>query len=399
MSDPAREVASVEDVDRSGALSILLQGGLFRANLVMTANHCAHWRALFPNAEIVLSVSVSDAVTGDVDIGGSMSGTRLVPRLAGNGVLAAALASIVTVCDRLVLSPGATPLPPIKTDSGINNCNLQIAAARAGLAHVSGAYTLRVRSDFVFADRSFLAYYAETHRQPRGRAAVLKQRVLISEFFTLNPYTLERMPLHVSDWFHFGLTEDVRALWDVPAMSFADAVYYKTVPHAPGSNVPERRFLVRLAVEQHIAKEALARHFPDLRLDYHNDLRSRDLTMRILLDNFVICDTARCRVLLDKYKRNFTDGKMRVVCVTADDWRTLATAREVDFASFFARKIHLARRRLFLRHHPLVRPFRYASKALASAACWLVGLSRSGRVIGMRDPSRPDLHLDSSKSR
>ncbi|KON63017.1 hypothetical protein KOEU_34990 [Komagataeibacter europaeus] len=53
----------------------------------------------------------------------------------------------------------------------------------------------------------------------------LKRRILISEFFTLDPYMFEILPFHYSDWFHFGLTEDV------PPDNIMDARYCEINPY------------------------------------------------------------------------------------------------------------------------------------------------------------------------
>lgn len=345
MSDAKDEVWT-KQFDQAGTLTIVMHGGVFEDNLVTTANYCEHWRALFPEAEIILSVSVTDILLARVGPDELMSGTRLVPALRHRGILKAALRAILTACNKLVLSPGAVPLPPIKTAPNINNCNLQLAAVISGLRHVNGKYTLRVRSDYIFSNRKFLNYYFSNAFFPRRRASIFTQRVLISELFTLNPYTLERFPLHFSDWFHFGLSNDVAALWDVEPMKLADGIYYKLHPFAPHSNALERHFVTRLAVEQYLTYSALKRHFGELRLEYHNDLTSADLSMDILINNFIIADMEFCGVYIDKYQWNIKADIIPEVCVTSADWRKLAASGQSDYRVFFDKKIKLAQQRL-----------------------------------------------------
>lgn len=121
-----------------GALTIVVQAGLFSTNLVETANHCGHWRELFPAAQIVLALSVTDVLAGRLTEE-VLSEVRLARPFANDGQLLAAARRLLAVCDKIVLSEGALSLPPIKTvTSRPNNVNLQIAAAQLGLRHATG---------------------------------------------------------------------------------------------------------------------------------------------------------------------------------------------------------------------------------------------------------------------
>ena len=330
------------DWDQSGALSIVVQGALFQANFIETANHCRHWRELFPAAELILVISVSDIVSpaDAFPTDEAPSVVSLVAKHRHDGQLQFALAAILTFCDQVVFAPPALPLPPIKSDSPKpNNMNFQIEAARHGLALATGHYVLRIRADMIFTDRSFLDQYAAAEAMLKGKTVTFQQRVMISWLFTLNPYTNERMPLHFSDWFHFGLTADVRRLWQAPPITFQDSLYYRTHRHAPGSNAAERLFNIRVAVEQHIIYACFKPCFPDLKLDYHNDSSSIDLAMDILLDNFAICDIEQAGCIMDKYAREFTDPAKLTHCITRDDWFAMAASREVDYRTTLMPKI------------------------------------------------------------
>lgn len=362
MTEAGVQNGAPEDMDAPGVLSIVVQGALFQGNLVETANHCRHWRQLFPQAEIILSLSLSDVVFGAVQ-DGVFQTMRLVPALRHDGHLLNALAVIRENCDKVALAEPALPLPPIKVDTPKpNNANLQIAAARRGLGLATGRYVLRVRSDLLFLDRDFLDQHREASVLPRGVATALKQRVLISPLYTLNPYTLERMPLHFSDWFHFGLLQDTRRIWDVPPVTLVDAMHYRTHPHAPGSNARERLFNTRLGVEQHILYHCFKSSFPALMLDHHNDRTSARLAMDILLDNFAIADLTRARCVFNKYSGEFTDHTKRFHCLTREDWLAMARARAVDYRETLAHKLReadeeagLQLRRDFPRTYPATR--------------------------------------------
>ena len=333
-------------LDEVGALSIVIQGGLFRDNLVETARNCRHWRNLFSRAAIILSVSVADvlASTGP----GLLDGLQLTAAHEHDGIARAALATLQDSCDQIVLSPGDLPLPPFKDDSGQNNFNLQLAAAKAGLTQARSKYVLRVRSDLIFPDCRFLHRHLQDRDLPRGASSVFEERVLISWLFTLNPFTVERMPFHFSDWFNFGRLSDVRRLWTVAPMTLSDAVFYRGAEHSTSSNRRERQFYSRLGVEQHLHFGFFQRVFPDLQLSHHNDSSSAAASMSILADNFTLCDVLDSGIIFDKYRQDALSVEKQFHCVTRQDWLRLVQDRSAPPEVVLGAAVEAARTAGFL---------------------------------------------------
>jgi len=328
-----------EDWDLMGQLSIVVQGGVFQGNIAETANICRHWRELFPNAEIVLSLSSTDILDGEI-ANGRLLNPRIVAQFQRDSTLRAALRVINGSCDLIGMAEDALPLPPIKSDSPkLNNMNLQIAAARRGLELASGKYVLRIRNDLFFQNRNFLHQYEASSLQPRLDAAVFKSRVLISWMFTLNPYTIERLPLHFSDWFHFGLTEDVRRIWKSPYISLKDATHFATAKHPRGSSNAERLFNTRIAVEQHLMLHTFNGTDGAAMLSHHNDHSACDQSIDILLDNFVLCDLSGTGCVFEKYAAEMSDHKWTRHCLTPEDWQSMVQSRDVDYRETLKDKI------------------------------------------------------------
>ncbi len=355
----------LQPVDDTGeGLSIVVQGSLSAGNLAETANSCAHWRTLFPQAEIILAISTSDLVAESQGAVQDLHDLQLLPRHKDDGGLQTAARRLRQACDRIVLSEGALPLPPIKFDQKVNNVNLQIVAAKAGLAKAKHAYVLRIRSDMVFLDRSFLRFYNANATLPRHATAVFGQRVMISPFFTLNPFTMERLPFHYSDWFHFGLREDVQRIWDVGEMPLATATHFEAHQHPPRANRLERKFRVRVAVEQYLAFSCFSRLDGELRLDHLIDRRSVDRSVRILLNDFLVYDPKQVPTAFDKYASAFRDPMMDLLCITYPQWRALLDLPEdADFESYYSRAAKRAGREISIREEPLLRPVKFVRGA------------------------------------
>ncbi len=118
--------------------------------------------------------------------------------------------------DRVVMSvdPGSTaPRDPTHVP---NNVNRQVVSTRAGLAVAQRAYTLKLRSDMEVTGTGMLSLlHGWPARAAEGR--VLGGRIVVPTFYTFNPRRVySRFPYMVSDWAHFGTTEDVREVWTTP---------------------------------------------------------------------------------------------------------------------------------------------------------------------------------------
>ena len=366
LTAPARQTdarAWLARFDEARHLSIVVQGSLYDWNFAESATHCAHWRSLFPQAEIILAIANTDMLEGSTGERKDLTEPKLVSVHVNNGLFQTALARLRRSCDKIVLSEGALPLPPIKFDAKTNNVNLQIVAAQAGTERASGEYILRVRSDLVFLTRDFLSSYVENYDLPRRSRCAFRQRVMISPYFTLNPFTMERLPFHYSDWFHFGLSVDVRAIWDVPEMSFADSAHYSVYDHDKSSNHLERRFRVRIAVEQFINFHSLSRKLPGLTLGHHNDDSSSEESMHILLNDFIVGDLSTMKVYFEKYGRRFKEPNLETLCVTYQQWKELNQTRPSEFRSRYAVAAESARRAIIIREDKSLKPLKYALAA------------------------------------
>ncbi len=304
-----------------GQLTIVVQGSVYDWNLVSTALNCHHWRTNFPDAEIVFAIALSDVLVLNRE-----SQVALIDKFHGNGEFSIALSTLQKACDKIVFSEGALPLPPLKFDGKANNVNLQIAAAKQGLDVATGIFVLRIRSDLVFRNRDWLRYYSDNYDLPRSEPKLFQQRVMISSMFTLNPFGLERLPFHFSDWFHFGLLSDVRSIWDIPYYNLADAIYYETEPHVPPSNWEERQFRSRLAAEQHIHFSAISKSRKDLVLRWHNDQESSLASAAVLANEFLVAGQRDCGFSLHKYS-SFDAHHLSLLCVSSAEWKALVLTK------------------------------------------------------------------------
>lgn len=315
-------------------VSIVIQGPLNRKNLLSLATNIQHWRSILPESELILVISSTNLVMRRT------GGEALVfcdPETEHDSDARHALLSVNNLCDTIALIDGATPLPPIKNDNdAANNINYQIASSTLGLKLANRPYALKTRTDLILLDNRFLKFYTENYNVRRGARQCLSQRVMIPSIFTLNPYSIERLPFHYSDWLQFGLTADIRKIWNLKPFPLQDSAHYSANPHAPHSNGAERLFLTRIAVEQYVYSSLARKYFDDITLSYLNDFTSRSSSIDFLVDNFIVCDQQDIALYLPKYSGHFKDENNREKCVSHKLWKHILANRAGDYESLLS---------------------------------------------------------------
>lgn len=158
-------------------LSVVVQGPIYADR---TAEVLSAVRTHLPEAEIVLSTWIGAGIEG--------------------------LKPDVLVCNQ---DPGEVP-------GRLRNINRQITSTRSGLEQASRPYAMKLRSDTVITNTSFLLRLEGIRKEPRPLVPkVFKQPILICRQFTRDP---SRCPLffHPSDIFMMGRLDDLRQFWDAP---------------------------------------------------------------------------------------------------------------------------------------------------------------------------------------
>lgn len=91
----------------------------------------------------------------------------------------------------------------------------QIVSSVGGLKKVSTKYAVKVRSDLIFKNNNILKYFEKYNKysfDPEYK--IVKKRVVL--LTTCNPKRRSKFPFNAADWLYFGLTEDIRDIFDIP---------------------------------------------------------------------------------------------------------------------------------------------------------------------------------------
>jgi hypothetical protein len=98
------------------------------------------------------------------------------------------------------------------------NNNRQIVSTLAGLKRVITPYALKLRSDNYLTSNHFVDLQC-TYPKRSDQQAIFEERVVVSNVFTRKYAKGFRVAHHLSDFFYFGLTKDLLAIWNLELLS------------------------------------------------------------------------------------------------------------------------------------------------------------------------------------
>lgn len=112
----------------------------------------------------------------------------------------------------------------------MNSINLQAFSVHQGLLKVKTKYAVRFRTDFYLQNRNFIDNYVKWHEvfsQSNPDYTVFHDKVMIPKTFTRNPEkTKGYYAFETSDFFAFGLTEDLLLRWNGRQEDLSTLAYF-----------------------------------------------------------------------------------------------------------------------------------------------------------------------------
>ena len=256
----------------SNDISIIVQGAI---NDKETPQCLTSIRKYLPGAEIILSTWEGEDTTGlDYDI--------LIQNKA----------------------PGAVFMD-INGRKIYNNLNRQLYSTQQGLKHAGRKYALKLRSDLILTSPQFLEYFDQFQERTENYR-LFKHKILTDVFFsrykikTGKHYTI--IPFHVSDWWFFGLKEDLDTYFlQTPLViepEFTD--YFNLNPDKTGTfGLATFKF----APEQYFCYSCFARNFDDIYMKDCSDINDTisQKSREAIINNFIILGYEQSGIYLNKY--------------------------------------------------------------------------------------------------
>jgi hypothetical protein len=205
--------------------------------------------------------------------------------------------------DILVLSkdPGASIYDNIRRAR--NNINRQLRSTQNGIAKATGKFILKLRSDLVLESSAFLFYFDKFPiYDPVFH--IFTQRLMVPSLFSrfFSNETGYPTPFHLSDWWFFGLSEDIRAYFDeTPLVDIEEYSDYKKLCYP--DKRPYRDALFRYTPEQYFCYNSFKRHIPELHFDDWTDFNDDNIRLseKLIANNFIILNPWQYEITNLKY--------------------------------------------------------------------------------------------------
>ncbi|MBB4634496.1 WavE lipopolysaccharide synthesis family protein [Longimicrobium terrae] len=201
------------------------------------------------------------------------------------------------------------------------NADRQAVSTYQGLRAASRPYAMKLRSDMLLTGTGFLRYFGRYRaRSPQWR--LFRERVVVPNYFSRNPRNRLPYPFHPSDWFQFGLREDLLDLWNSPPLDPSVPRWYEHRPHAP--NDPEPWVMYRYTVEQWVWLSFLRRH-GEVPFEHKCDdsPEALDLSDLAFANNLVVADRRALGIRFAKYPVSVQHAE---TLYTHREWQALYAA-------------------------------------------------------------------------
>ena len=242
---------------KSSDISVVVQGAIDKEN---TPKCLASIRKYLPDAEIILSTWEGSDVEG-LDY------------------------------DKVILNkdPGTFIYTRSTGDVTENNQNRQLVSIQNGLEAVNRQYTLKLRTDLYLGSNKFLNYfYKFPKKNPKYK--LFKERIIVPTVFSKKYSTINKIPVlfHPSDWWYFGLTDDMNILFkDTPLA--VDKNFYSNAQYINPNKNPYPKCSCKMFPEQYYFISAICRKFPDVHFQDWTEISDENIEKSniCMFNNFI----------------------------------------------------------------------------------------------------------------
>lgn len=192
----------------------------------------------------------------------------------------------------------------------MNNFNRQLVSARNGVFKASRQYCLKLRSDLVLNNSNFLKYWDKFNKQ-NEEFKIFKHRVLCSSIYS-REYSCQSgtgfpTPFHTSDFWFFGLTEDLKDYFgDCPLQNKEEGSNWN---FKYPTRCPYITPLWRFAPEQFFCVNWVKKYYPNVQFDDWSDWNPEniELSNNIIYNNFAFLGLEESGVYSEKHSSSERD--------------------------------------------------------------------------------------------
>lgn len=214
-------------------------------------------------------------------------------------------------CDVLILNqdPGAALLKEHNGKNMYNNINRQLLSTQNGLKRATCRYAMKLRSDLIFTHTGFLRYFDAFPRRV-DQYSLFKHKILVSALFTRfsiplgSRYNAINIPFHISDWWLFGLCEDLMKYFlETPLVDEPCFTQYFDQDENKGKITPYGSITYKFSPEQYFGYSFFSRNNKDIHMEDAADCSEETIeeSRKYFVNNFTALEFKQSGIYLNKY--------------------------------------------------------------------------------------------------
>ena len=184
-----------------------------------------------------------------------------------------------------------------------NNVNRQLVSTQNGLEKAERKYAIKFRTDFYLMGNDFLKYFDKFPSRDENFACFKERVIICSALSRLTSEIGVPTPFHLSDFFLFGLTEDIKLYFEkTTLMPDGDLANYSYLyPDKKPYKNDSLNF--RYAPEQYLGVSFAKRHLKNLKFEDWTDWNDEniELSKKFLMSNFIFLGFPESGAFSDKH--------------------------------------------------------------------------------------------------
>ena len=180
-----------------------------------------------------------------------------------------------------------------------SNILRQVISVKNGLKEIKTKYTLKIRSDCYFNSNK-ISNLNINKLLKNNNHSFLKERIITSSIGSLNQLETKIL-YHYSDWFNFGLTEDLSTLWNNVIIEKNDINFFLKF-FKEKKNIYGKDWDLKYTAEQFIYYKSISNKFNNQLIHAHDFSKSKLYEAEnYLINNFYLVDPDEVGFIFPKY--------------------------------------------------------------------------------------------------
>lgn len=202
-----------------------------------------------------------------------------------------------------------------------NNLLRQLVSTQNALKVVDTKYTIKMRTDIIFENNNFLKFWNKFSKRD-DNYNIYKHKIISSSFFfkrflcDKKGLSVMPVPFHISDWFQFGLSEDIKKLYNIELPKEPEQAEFLFNNPYKGFNVNLLQASHQYAPEQYIAYNSYKKHIKHTPVSFQNymDFNSNNIeeSEKFIINNFIILSPKEIGFMCLKEQTN--NDKYKIWC-------------------------------------------------------------------------------------